>query len=136
MSLSRKQKKEKAQQLYTYTELTQKEIAEIVGVSEQTMCRWVKEGWDELRAANKLTLQQVVKNLYAKAMALAQDPAANADQIAKISASIDRLTRDKTTLVHYIEVFKEFDNWLLMNGFAQEAKRFAALQREFINQKL
>lgn len=49
--LSNEQKKDYARRLYlTEAGITQIEIAERVGMSKVTLCRWVKEGkWDELK---------------------------------------------------------------------------------------
>ena len=45
--LSIKQKKEWAKMLYLKEHLTQAEVAERVGVSKQTLCKWVKtEKWE------------------------------------------------------------------------------------------
>lgn len=51
--LTREQKKDYARQLYLNdSSITQAEIAERVGVSKVTVCKWVKEGkWEELQTS-------------------------------------------------------------------------------------
>ena len=63
--LSIKQKKEWAKMLYLKEHLTQAEVAERVGVSKQTLCKWVKtEKWEELKASVSLTREEQLANLY------------------------------------------------------------------------
>lgn len=53
--LSIKQKREWAKMLYLREHLTQAEVAERVGVSRQTLCKWVKtEKWEELKTSVSL----------------------------------------------------------------------------------
>lgn len=59
------QRKELAKLLYTKEHLLQKEIAERVGVTPQTVNRWVKrESWDKLRVSITITKEEQIKNLY------------------------------------------------------------------------
>ena len=51
--------------LYLKEHLTQAEVAERVGVSKQTLCKWVKtEKWEELKASVSLTREEQLANLY------------------------------------------------------------------------
>lgn len=59
------QKKDYAQLLFVRERLTQKEVAQRVDVSEQTMVKWVREGgWDRLRKSLLVTKQQQIGVLY------------------------------------------------------------------------
>ena len=63
--LTNTQKHDFANVLYTRERLTQKEVAERVGVSPQTMTRWVKqEKWDEERNGYSVTREQQLKETY------------------------------------------------------------------------
>ena len=51
--------------LYLREHLTQAEVAERVGVSRQTLCKWVKtEKWEELKTSVSLTREEQLANLY------------------------------------------------------------------------
>ena len=51
--------------LYLKEHLTQAEVAERVGVSKQTLCKWVKtEKWEELKTSVSLTREEQLANLY------------------------------------------------------------------------
>ncbi|GAB4126250.1 MAG: hypothetical protein Fur0027_07200 [Raineya sp.] len=129
----RLEQKQTAQDLFVYSGRSQKEIAEIVGVSEQTIVRWKDEGkWEELKGANYLTANQVISNLYKRALELSQDPASNADRIAKIASAIDRLKPTKNTLTSYISAFMDFGEWCKKKGYVEEIKLLNKLQKAFI----
>lgn len=53
--------KAKAKQLFIAGKHEQREIAQIVGVTEQTICRWVKRGnWKVLRRVGLFDLTQLL----------------------------------------------------------------------------
>ena len=61
--LSRAQKKELAQLIYTRNNLTQKEVAQRVGVSEVTMSKWVNDGkWDAIKTSVTVTREERVRD--------------------------------------------------------------------------
>jgi transcriptional regulator with XRE-family HTH domain len=61
----REQKKEWAKLLYTRENLSQKEIAEKVGVSAVTINKWVKDGsWDRLKQSMLITRDTQLSRLY------------------------------------------------------------------------
>lgn len=101
-NLTIKQKREWAQLLYTKEHISQKEIAERVGVSQQTMSRWVtKFKWDELKASITITREEQLKNLYRQLSEMNKaiseregnkyPTAAEADTITKLASAIDKL---------------------------------------------
>ena len=56
--LTSKQKKEWAKVLYVKENLTQKEIADKVGSTRQSVSRWISEGkWEELKVGMTLTTE-------------------------------------------------------------------------------
>jgi DNA-binding XRE family transcriptional regulator len=136
-SSKRLEQRQAAQDLFIYSGRTQKEIAEIIGVSEQTIVRWKEEGkWEQLKGANNLTANQVISNLYKRALELSQDPSSNADRIAKIASAIDRLKPTRNTLTSYISAFMDLGNWLKNTGKLQEAKLLTKAQKEFIQEQV
>lgn len=59
------QKKEYAGVLYLKDNLTQQEIAEKVGVSRQTLSKWIKaEKWEERKVGITLTREDQISNLH------------------------------------------------------------------------
>lgn len=64
--MNKEQQKDFARTLYlTDTGASQKELAQRVGVSEQTMGKWIeKEGWAKLRRSKLATRQKELANAY------------------------------------------------------------------------
>ncbi len=63
--LTNKQKKDWAHTLFIREQLSLIEIAERVGVSRQSLSKWVKQGkWEEEKTGMTLTREQQVTNLY------------------------------------------------------------------------
>lgn len=99
----------------------QKSIAEKVGVSPQTVTKWVADGgWEQSRAASNITRPELVNKLLNSINVLLEDLADNpspektaaaADKLVKMSATIERLDK-KTSVVNVIEVFMAFSKWL------------------------
>ncbi len=65
MALRKKQEQEFAKSLYLTGELTQKEIADRVGVVEKTLTKWIKDNkWDGLKKSLLTTKQNQLTFLY------------------------------------------------------------------------
>lgn len=113
-------KKEFARLLFMQGE-TQKEIAAKVGVSAQTVTRWVNEGgWQEQRAAQNITRPELVNKLLRTIDKMldevnksedAMAAAGLADKLAKFSSTIEKLDKH-TSVVDVMEVFMEFSKWM------------------------
>lgn len=113
-------KKDYARLLYMQGE-QQKVIAEKVGVSAQTITKWVNVGgWVEQRAAQNITRPELVNKLLRTVDNMIEtvndsdDPdAANGlgDKLAKFAATIEKLDKH-TSIVDVIEVFMAFSKWL------------------------
>lgn len=113
-------KKDYARLLYMQGE-QQKVIAEKVGVSAQTITKWVNVGgWVEQRAAQNITRPVLVNKLLRTVDKMIEtvndsdDPdAANGlgDKLAKFAATIEKLDKH-TSIVDVIEVFMAFSKWL------------------------
>lgn len=113
-----KQKIETAKALYLKGIDTEK-ILELTGVCRQTLYRWInKGGWKELRSCYGMTREELTKKLMVAASKAIDNPEDYhqskklADDLVKIMSAIEKL--DKTTnVVHYVEAFIAFENWLL-----------------------
>ena len=69
--LTAQQKKDYARMLYLKDNLTQQEIAEKVGVSRQSVIRWMKaEKWEEMKVGVTLSREQQISNLHRQVMEL------------------------------------------------------------------
>lgn len=96
-------KKELAKDLFLTGKYQQKEIAKKVGVAENTIGRWVKDGkWELLRANLTTTRENVLSNWYAQLAEMNKDIAgreegkrfptpSESDRMIKISAAINKL---------------------------------------------
>jgi transposase len=126
--LTNKQKKEWAKTEYVVKNLSQKEVAEIVGVSAVTMNKWVKENnWDELRRQMLVTREKQLSRLYAQidelTRAIENRPegeryanSKEADTLNKLTSAI-RAMETEASLADVVEVSKRVLNWLRpLNG--------------------
>lgn len=108
--------KDYARTLYLGYDLSQKEIAERVGVSDNSITAWKEEGkWDGMRKSLLTTKSEQLNNLYniletqiikVKELGDKATPA-NADMISKLTASIKNLETE-TSSGQLIEVGMQF----------------------------
>ena len=144
--LSNTQKKERAQQLYLQDQHTQKEIAQKVGVSQQTMVKWATDGkWDEKRKSLMVTTEEILRDLIdtldhmrkeAKTAATDNDPSTkpDSDGIYKMTLAIRKL-QDKSGLGDIIIIMQQFIKFVQLEDHAlsQSITKWADL---FIKSKL
>jgi len=114
------QKKELARMYYMQGD-SQKNIADKVGVSAQTLSKWVEQNdWVKKRAAKNITRPELVNKLLATINMLIEqvsesdDPnliAGLGDKLSKLSTTIEKLDK-KASVVDAIEVFMAFGKWL------------------------
>ena len=104
--------------LYLKEHLTQVEVAERVGVSKQTLCKWVKtEKWEELKTSVSLTREEQLANLYRqvaeinKAIASRFATSKEADTINKLAAAIEKMEKE-TGIADIISVSKGILDWI------------------------
>lgn len=98
--------------LYYFQGDSQKAIAERVGISAQTVNRWVKDGgWEQLRAAKTLSRKELVAKMLQKINDRLESDNWTADEIIKAAAAVEKLDK-KTNIVTMMEVFAAFGNWL------------------------
>ena len=98
--------------LYYFQGDSQKAIAERIGVSAQTVNRWVKEGgWDNLRAAKTISRKELVQKMLQKINDRLDETDWTPDELAKAAAAVEKLDK-KTNVITMMEVFAAFGNWL------------------------
>jgi transposase-like protein len=138
--LSIKQKKDYAKHLYlSEPDALQKDIAERVGVSQNTMTRWVRDGkWEEMRTSVVTTKTMQLSRLYAHLKELNDSIDArpegeryvgsrDADTLTKLTAAIRNLETE-TNIGDKIEVGKEFLSYVRRTAeSAETVKTVAAL---------
>lgn len=118
MSKRKFKEREYARLLYTQMGLTQKEIAERVGVTEKTIGRWKeKENWDALKTVFTTTRSNIVKNLQ-RQMELWQieigDNLASSkevDILVKLASSVKKLETE-TGIAEIIDTGMKFIQFL------------------------
>lgn len=121
--LSNKQKKDWAKMLFVKEHLTQKEIAERVGISTVTMTKWVKvEKWEVLKTSLSVTREEQLANFYRQIAEINNNIAnrepglryANAEEanmINKLATAIEKMEKE-TGISDIISVSKDLLDWL------------------------
>ena len=132
--------------LYVKENLTQKEIAEKVGSSRQSVNKWISEGkWEELKTGLTLTKEEQIKNLYRqvgelnRAILEREDgqrfaSASEADTIGKLSAAIRKMESD-TGIADMISVGIKFLEWM-RKADSDRAREFAEYWDMFIKDQM
>ena len=140
------EKKDWAKLLFTREGLTQKEIAAKIGVSAQSMTKWVKDNeWDRLRQSLLVTRDEQLKRLYMQLDELnsmimkrpAGERFANskeADTISKLTVSIRTMETD-ASIADIVEVCKRVLNYLRPIS-PTKAKETAEIFDDFIRDTL
>jgi transposase len=115
---------------------TQKEIAEIIGVSEATMSTWSSDGrWDELKALERASRGGTVRNLMKRIFEESQKDDPDADKISKLAASLEKLEQKKVTVPNIISVFMGFGSWLYKVD-PDLAKKITSYQNQYVEEKI
>ncbi len=131
-----KEKENIAFDLYMNTDLSQKEICELVNWTEKTFSTHKKEGdWEVLKGAQTVTAQKIIVNIYKQIYELSQSTSAiDADKMLKLSKTAKDLQKE-ATISHFIMVFKDFTTHMF--GVDQElAKTINLHQMNFIKTKI
>lgn len=111
-SLEQSQRQELAR-MYFMQGLTQKDIADKVGVSRNTICSWIKDGkWDTLRAATTVSRKELVTKMLQQIDDKLQSGQWTADEICKAANAVEKLDK-QTNIITIIEVFSAFNKWLV-----------------------
>lgn len=146
MVMTNEQKKEWAKLLFTKEQMTQKEISEKVGVTPQTVNRWVKrENWEKLRLSLSVTREEQLMHLYSHLSEINASIASReegerypnakeADTITKLSSSIDKLERE-SGVGEVISAFSQFLSWLRERDL-EEAQHISPILDEYVTFRL
>lgn len=106
------EKSKELARLYYAAGDTQDVVAKRVGVSRNTINRWVSEGgWDVQRAAKTITRKEVVNKMLQKINERLDSSDWTPDELAKAASAIQKLDK-QTNIVTVIEVFASYNNWL------------------------
>ncbi len=140
----RTRKKELAQFFYCNSQLSQKEIAEKVGISEVTMSKWARENkWDTLKASITITRQEQLNRVYQQISAINNKiteeqkgipTGSDADVLSKLAAVVERLEKE-TSITDVVSVSMKFLDWLRKID-TQKAKELSGLFDAFIKDLL
>lgn len=146
--MNKNSKKEYAKLLYTQENLTQKEIAEKVGVSEQTITKWVNaenEEWKRLRQSIIVTKKEQLSRIYEQIDEInvsirSREPgkryadSKEADTLVKLTTAARNL-ESEASVSDAIEVGKKFLGWLKPLAPAK-AREIAVMFDDFIRDLL
>lgn len=144
-ALTRQQKRDWARHLYlSEPGVMQKEVAARVGVSVNTMSRWVQGGkWEELRASAIASKSTQLARLYRRLAELndaieARPPgeryvgSSDADTLTKLTAAIRNLETE-ANIADKMDVGRDFLAWARKNAASDdELRRLATLFDGFI----
>src|ERR1035437_10125431 len=141
-------KKEHAKLLFTMEKLSQKEIAERVNVSEQTITKWVNANngeWRRLRQNLIVTKKEQLSRIYEQLDEITEEiqtrekgkryvNSKEADILVKLTAAARNLETE-TSLAEIIEVGMRFLNWMRPVDL-EKAKEFSGYFDGFIKDQL
>ncbi len=139
---SLKEKKLTAKSLYLKSDMPRKDIAQIAGVTEKTLRRWIKDDkWDELKAIESITRKQLLQDAYRQLKRINEHIDTELDGIpnkemsdakAIIRKEIESLS--DSPLHIYVEVSEELIHWLQMTH-PDQVKNTTRFLSEFIEMK-
>lgn len=135
--LNNDQKKEWAKMIFLKENLTQKEIALKVGVTEKTLGKWIHaENWEQYKSSIIITKEQELRRIYMQINELnthifSRDEGSRfanskeADTLAKITAAARSLETD-TSIADVIEVAMQVCNFIKKDDLlkAQEVSNY------------
>lgn len=147
-TLNNAAKKEWAKTIYLQGGLSQKEIADKVGVSKVTLSKWVndpKDNWERLKQSLLITRESQLNRLYLQLDELttvimsreAGSRFANskeADTVLKLTAAIQKMETD-SSIADIVEVCKRLLNWLRPLS-PDKARDVAGIFDDFIKDSL
>jgi transcriptional regulator with XRE-family HTH domain len=147
-NLTTKKKKELAELLYTRNDISQKEVAARVGVSEVTMSRWVNEhdkAWEKMRLSVTKTVDENISRISMQLDELNHTiskrekgdrypTSKEADIIGKLTTAIKKM-KNEVDVEDIVNVSIKFLNWI--RGFdLARAKELSDLFDSFIKDNI
>ena len=144
---SRQKKRELAKQIYLRDNLSQKEIAEMVDVSQKSLSKWIKEErWDTEKSAYTITREQQIQRLYAHISTINDTisqreagqnvpTAKEADTLNKLATTIKKL-ENEVGIAEVIGVSMKVCNFLRNKGKIDEAKEAAGWFNAYIKENI
>ena len=145
--LSRAKKRELAKQIYLRDNLTLKEIADMVDVSQKSLSKWVKEEkWDTEKSAYTITREQQIQRIYGHISAINQavserEPPGNvpdakeADTLNKLATAIKKL-ENEVGIAEVIGVCIKVCNHLRAKGKVEEARQASVWFNDYIKENI
>ena len=141
--MTTKEKKILAQTLYLSGNFTQKVIAQMVGVTEKTVGKWIEAGnWEQLRHLQKVSKAELLKEAYAQLGRINKKINDQMEGIpdktmndAKAQALREIEAFDERSLQTYADCFEDFSAWL-MNAEPKQATKFSQLLAQFLDHKM
>lgn len=129
-------KKQQAKTLFLTSKMSQKDIAELVSISEKTMSLWVnEEHWDTLKDEITQSDPETLRLLYKRRRALAEDENTdNADSIAKLTTAITAIEK-KMSIGQVAVLFTELLTFT-QSYDVELAKQIARATDNFIKSKM
>ncbi|MGZ3753590.1 MAG: hypothetical protein ACXVAY_01445 [Mucilaginibacter sp.] len=144
MALKKAQEREYARVLYVSENLSNKELAERVGVTEKTIARWIEDGdWKRFRKSLLTTRQNQLNLMYDQLDWLNLEismrdirvaSSKEADTIMKLTASIKNLEVE-TSIGEIVEVARDFIDFVRKTDL-EMAKKITSLFDMFIQNKM
>ena len=118
----RLRRREHARMLFMYDNLTQKEIARRISVSEVSISKWAAdEKWDNLKVSITITKDEQLKQLYRQLAEINKTIAerdgqkfassVEADTISKLATAIEKMETD-VGIADIVSVSKKFLTWI------------------------
>ena len=142
--LKNNEKIEWAKLLFISQNMAQNAIADKIGVSKVTVCKWVsKFKWEEEKASFTITREQQLQRLYIqiaeinKVISSREQKYPNpseADSINKLASAIEKMERE-SSLADIISVSQKFLNWVRPLDL-NKAKELSGLFDAFIKDNL
>ncbi len=146
--LSNSDKKELAKLLFTSNNLSQKEIATRVDITEATMSKWVNEEmWEDLKKSLQVTKDEQLRLMYKQLSNLNEDvmneegkgyPDSKQANTQKMLAASIRELETETNIGQIIQVAMEFTKWVPgdTNEENELRKTIVRLFDDFIKHKM
>lgn len=115
------QKYEYAYLLYMQR-VPQKEIAERVGVSQQTLTKWKDEGgWELKRVAKTVSRDQIINKTLMKINELLDsEEGFNGDEFAKLTSQLEKI-KGGYTMDDVADILTKFGDWLIEQSASDKA---------------